>query len=343
MPWVRWVSGVSINRQGVAPWAFALLFFATSLVVRFLLDSSLDGLAFTTFYPAILTATLICGWLEGILVLVLSTFAGWYFFLEPRNTFVLKEVPTVGIFIITGCFTIFIVAALREALKRAATAMAAKETLFSELQHRVANNLQLAVSLIRVAQRNLQDPVTAAKKLNRAEERLIAMSELHRRLYGGTAFVNGLEPLLTEVLAIALRDFPVAIHVYVEDVPGLSIDQMTAIAFLVNEAALNAAKHVYSKGLGTRFDVSLTKDRRGRLLLSISDDGPGIGARATDTGASSLGMGIMEAFANQLGGRLEIGQGVGASLSVEFIEHHLRAIHNTPRARHQDRSSGRNT
>ncbi|MEK4031568.1 sensor histidine kinase [Methylocystis sp. IM3] len=221
--------------------------------------------------------------------------------------------------------------------------MAAKDTLFSELQHRVANNLQLAVSLIRVAQRNLQDPVTAAENLNHAEERLLSMSQLHRRLYGEPAFVNGLEPLLREVLSMVLHDFPVAIHTCVEDVPGLSIDQMTAIVFLVNEAALNAAKHAYSKGLGNRFDVSLTRDMRGRLILSIIDDGPGIDAQASDTRTSSLGIGIMEAFANQLGGQLEIRQGVGASFSVAFIEHHLHTIYNTTRVRHQDRSSGGNT
>jgi two-component sensor histidine kinase len=92
---------------------------------------------------------------------------------------------------------------------------------------------------------------------------------------------------------------------------------MTAMTLLVNEAALNSAKHVFSKGLGTRFDVSLAKDEGGHLHLNISDDGPGM-TRSTDTEAGSLGMGIMEAFATQLGGSLEVGCSGGASLTVEF-------------------------
>jgi two-component sensor histidine kinase len=91
---------------------------------------------------------------------------------------------------------------------------------------------------------------------------------------------------------------------------------MTATSLLVNEAALNAAKHVFSKGLGTRFEVSLVKDGSGRLHLNIKDEGPAM-AQTTDTETGSLGMGIMEAFATQLGGSLEVGHGGGISLTVE--------------------------
>ena len=71
-----------------------------------------------------------------------------------------------------------------------------------------------------------------------------------------------------------------------------TIDQMTAITLLTNEAALNAAKHVFSKGLGTRFDVSLSKDTAGRLNLLINDDGPGMAPQAVDANVKSLGMGL---------------------------------------------------
>ena len=147
----------------------------------------------------------------------------------------------------------------------------------------------------------------------------MAMSQLHRRLNDGTAFTYGLNTLLREMLSNAFRDLPVTFHVDVGDIPDLSIDQMTAIALLVNEAALNAAKHVFSKGLGKRFDVALSKDQStGRLHLLIEDDGPGMSAEVVEEQARSLGMGIMESFAKQLGGPLEIGQGAGTSLRVEF-------------------------
>jgi two-component sensor histidine kinase len=43
-----------------------------------------------------------------------------------------------------------------------------------------------------------------------------------------------------------------------------------------------------------------------------------MGAEVVDANVKSLGMGIMEAFALQLGGSLEVVRNQGASLSVEF-------------------------
>jgi two-component system, sensor histidine kinase PdtaS len=321
MPWVHKIHELSIKRQGLLSLTVALGLFTVSVALRFLFEPVLEGAKFLTFWPAIALATLICGWRQGVFVLVLSALTGWYYFMEPLNSFAIKDKTTTGAlggFLIVGGFIIILVAALREAIRRVELANAAKDILFGELQHRVANNLQLVVALLRNAQRNLRNPVLAAETLTDAEERIMAMSQLHRRLNDGTAFIYGLNTLLREMLSNAFRDLPVSFRVDVGDMPDLSIDQMTAIALLVNEAALNAAKHVFSKGLGTRFDVSLSKDESGHLHLMIKDNGPGMSAEVMDAQARSLGMGIMESFAKQLGGPLEIRQGAGTSLSVEF-------------------------
>lgn len=321
MPWVHKLNELPIRRPGPWPWLVALSLYGAALAVRLMFAPLLEGMKFLTFYPAVAAATLLCGWPQGLVVLVLSTVTAWYLFFTPFRSFDVPDASTAGAlvgFLIVGGFNVLIVAALREAVRRADTAMAAQETLFRELQHRVANNLQLVVALLRNAQRNLRNPVAAAETLSEAEERIMAMSQLHRRLHDGTAYGNGLEPLLKEVLANAFGNLPVSVRVQVNGASDLSIDQMTAITLLTNEAALNAAKHVFSKGLGTRFDVSLSKDTAGRLNLLINDDGPGMAPQAVDANVKSLGMGLMEAFATQLGGSLKIAGTEGTSLSVAF-------------------------
>lgn len=320
MPWVHQLSRASIKRQGLLSWTVALGIFTGSVALRALLDPLLAGMKFMTFWPAIVVATLVCGWRQGTFVLGLSTLTAWYFFLEPVGSFTIKDKTTIGTlagFLIIGGFLVLLMAALRETIRRVELSKAVQETLFAELQHRVANNLQLVVALLRNAQRNLRNPVLAAEALNDAEERIMAMAQLHRRLNDGTAYEKGLEPLLREMIANAFRDLPVTVRVDVSGASDLTIDQMTAMTLLVNEAALNAAKHVFSKGLGTRFDVSLARDENGRLHLNITDDGPGM-AQVGESEAASLGMGIMEAFATQLGGSLEVGRSGGTSLTVDF-------------------------
>jgi two-component sensor histidine kinase len=320
MPWVHQLSKATIKRQGLLPWTVALGLFTGSVAIRVLFDPYLAGMKFLTFWPAIALSTLICGWRQGTVVVLLSAVTAWYFFIEPFNSFAIRDKTTIGAlvgFLFVGGFSVLLVAALRETIRRVELAKAVQETLFAELQHRVANNLQLVVALLRNAQRNLRNPVLAAETISAAEDRIMAMAQLHRRLNDGTAYEKGLEPLLREMIANALRDLPVTVRLDVSGASDLTIDQMTAMTLLVNEAALNAAKHVFSKGLGTRFDVALAKDESGSLHLSISDDGPGM-AQATDADAGSLGMGIMEAFATQLGGSLEVGHSGGTSLTVDF-------------------------
>ncbi|MEK4031658.1 histidine kinase dimerization/phosphoacceptor domain -containing protein [Methylocystis sp. IM3] len=320
MNWLDQLCKLSRSRGGSRAWTIALALFATSLAVRFLFAPSLHGLKFLTFYPAIALATLVCGWPQGVVVLVLSALSAWYFLFVPSDVFSLNyasEAAALFGFMMVAGFVVVLVGILRETIRRLDLAKAAQETLFSELQHRVANNLQLVVALLRNAQRNLRNPVVAAETLNDAEERIIAMSKLHRHLHDGTAFVNGLEPLLREMLSNTFQHLPVTVGINVRDVSDLSIDQMTAITLLVNEAAINAAKHVFSKGRGRTFNVCL-REAKGRLRLDIQDDGPGIREDAIGAEAHSLGMGIMEAFANQLGGPLEVANDGGASLSVEF-------------------------
>jgi two-component sensor histidine kinase len=322
MSWVEGLINLSRSRgAGIRPWAITVGLFSASVALRLALEPALEGMKFLTFYPSIALATLICGLRQGVAVLILSTLASWYLLFEPFYSFAVKDAKTTGAligFILVGGFILLLVAALRETVRRLEIAKIAQATLFSELQHRVANNLQLVVALLRQAQRDLRNPVLAAEALHDAEERIMAMSQLHRRLNDGTAFIDGFEPLLEEVLANAFSKLPVTYRIRLDAAPDLSIDQMTAATLLVNEAALNSAKHVFSKGLGTCFEVCLSRDETGFVDLTVNDDGPGVGAEVVDARARSLGMGIMESFANQLGGNLEIDDKGGMSLRVRF-------------------------
>lgn len=321
MPWVQQLSLLSKPKPARRAAAITLSLFVGSLAVRFLFDPVLIGMKFITFYPTVAAATLLCGCWHGAVVLVLGTLSGWYFFMEPFNSFAIKDASTVGSivsFILVGTFLIVLVAALRELIHRLEVAKLARETLFSELQHRVANNLQLVIALLRNAKRNLRDPDVTSVILDDAEERIFALSHLHRRLHDGTAFALGLEALLKEILDNAFRDLPVELRVDIDKIPDLSIDQMTAITLLVNEAAINAVKHVFSQGRGTIFNVLLIKEPDGGVRLDIRDDGPGVNAEISPASSPSLGMGLMQAFALQLGGSLEVGCATGMFISVKF-------------------------
>lgn len=322
MSWASQIYKLSRQLDGGSSWALAFILLGAAVATRVLLQPWTESLTFLTFIPAVAVVTLLCGWLQATVVLILSALVVWRYFLPPIGSFTLSDasmiVWIVGFIAAGGCL-ILLISGLLELIQRLERSERIKESLFRELQHRVANNLTIVVAILRNARRGLHRRETAIEALTDAEDRITAMAEMHRRLHDVTSLASGLEPLLREVLREAFREIPVKVHLSVEKDLSLTLDRSTAIVLLVNEAAINAAKHVFRKGLGASFDVLLKQLPNGLLELKICDDGPGMSSTLViDQSASSLGLGIMQAFARQLGGTLQVSAGPGTAFSVVF-------------------------
>jgi len=96
MPWARKLNELSIRRRGPWPWLVALSLYGAALAVRLMFAPLLEGMKFLTFYPAVAAVTLVCGWPQGLVVLVLSTVTAWYLFFTPVRSFDVPDVNTAG-------------------------------------------------------------------------------------------------------------------------------------------------------------------------------------------------------------------------------------------------------
>jgi two-component sensor histidine kinase len=327
MPWERVLSALAKRKTNRRSLVFSLACFTACLAIRMLFEPWLDGLKFITFYPGVAAAALVGGWRHGLGLTIAFALSAWYFFYTPKFSFEVDSrntiVGIVAFLIVSGLITL-LVAALREVINRLERAnedlTAAKllqEDLFRELQHRVANNLQIVSAMLLDARRKLHlGGDAAAKAVEDAEARIWAMARLNRKLYDVTA-AERLAPLIEETLTDIFKDLSVHTRVVVPHI-DLSIQEMTAVVLLVSEAATNASKHVFSKGLGRSFEVTLQRLEDGRLQLLVRDDGPGIAQSASQSQRQSLGMSIMQAFAKQLGGSLRVAGPPGTTLEVDF-------------------------
>jgi len=306
------------RRTDVGSWALALGFFAVAIVVGLPLAGWLDPVPFITFYPAIVASTLFCGWRQGAVVTALSTMAGWFFFVEPQYPFAVNSYrDALGIveFLVVAMFLLALVEGLVQTVLQLDATARLNEDLFRELQHRVSNNLQIVAATLEKAQRSMREP-EALQIVNLAIGRIHSMAGLHRRMYDTTAYAHGVGPILRDLLGETFRGLQVDSRL---EIGGgeLPVGQMTAIALLVNEAAINAAKHVFRPGRGGRFEVSLAEIDPGHMQLTIRDDGPGISSEAAAQ-THRFGLTVMRGLARQLGGSLEMKEGPGATICVRF-------------------------
>jgi two-component system, sensor histidine kinase PdtaS len=111
------------------------------------------------------------------------------------------------------------------------------------MQHRVANNFQIVAATLQKARKGVADKA-ALDAIDHAIFRINSLAQLHRRLYDPNSYGEGFEPIVREVLAETFHGVAVGIRIDVE-AEALSVGQMTTIVLLVNEAAINAAKHVF--------------------------------------------------------------------------------------------------
>lgn len=189
-----------------------------------------------------------------------------------------------------------------------------RRLLRPELDHRVANSLQLAVDFLLFQQAGLSSAV-ARKALIDAAERLVAVGHLHRFLsaHDGEGEVD-LKPFIEDLAALIGQSTGLDCSTDVDSVP-ISGETAQQLGLVVNELAINAAKHAYRPGEAG--ELIIAAHRHGaQLRLSVADRGPGVG-RGFDMAASGgLGFNILGAIARQLDARLTVEDDQGARFTL---------------------------
>jgi two-component system, sensor histidine kinase PdtaS len=156
------------------PWlgigAGALLFLIAG-VLRWSLGGLAEGFGPMMFLPAILLAGLFGGVAIGVAVSAVCMLTAWTWFFPPYGTFILnlREVVVIAMFVLTAVLELYVIRMLKIAMNDLFLARERSNTLFRELQHRVANNLQIVAGLLRREQRSLERESAGAIALETAQ------------------------------------------------------------------------------------------------------------------------------------------------------------------------------
>ena len=183
-----------------------------------------------------------------------------------------------------------------------------------ELDHRLANSLQLATDFLLFEQMRITDPKARAT-LAEVAARLSAVGQMHRFLsaQGETAAV-AFEPFLEHLGGFIAGSTGLSCTV---DSDTLTVKGEIAqqVAIVINELAINAAKHAYGRGRSGAFHI-VARDRGDRLRLTISDEGSGLGPAFEPGRNPGLGMSIVQAIVRQLNATLDTADDHGAVFTL---------------------------
>jgi len=185
------------------------------------------------------------------------------------------------------------------------------EAMLREVNHRVGNSLQLVSSFISLQLRQLADE-GARSALREAQVRIEAVAHVHRRLYTSSdlatvamdEYLIGLVEELGKSVGPGAGGGETSPRLTLRAEPmRVTTDQAVSLGVIVTELVTNAVKYAYAPGEGGEIRVVLETAAEGRAMLSVEDDGPGLGDGAPK--GTGLGSKIVSAMAGGLRSTVE--------------------------------------
>jgi two-component sensor histidine kinase len=182
-----------------------------------------------------------------------------------------------------------------------------KAILLQEVQHRVANSLQIIASVLMQSARRVQSE-EARGHLQDARQRIMSIAALQRQLStspGGSVELRAYFTQLCQSLGASMIADPdrLSIQVTVDD-SAVEADVSVSLGLIMTELVIDALKQAFPDERTGRIviDYRSTDDD---WTLSIADNGVGMPA-GNDAPKAGLGTGIVEALVRNLGAEIKL-------------------------------------
>lgn len=308
--------GVIVYTSGVAANLYRRLGFLDTLLNRHLRD------LYTEDYQLFLNAlnTLSCveaetedggmQWVKKAIPLIAkpSIFARPIQLIAPKRV----EEETVGV--------IMVIRDLTEE-RRQAQQIKVKNAMIQEIHHRVKNNLQTIAALLRIQNRRI-DNKEANDALKDAILRVQSVAVIHEFLSDEDSWAINMKEVFQRIVSqtqqgIVLEEDDITFKVTGSPI-WLPARQATACALVINEMLQNSVEHGFEHGRKGEVVIAL-EDEGDYVVISISDDGPGLPDDFDSNALPSLGLQIASTLVkDDLQGTLEFSNNNGTTATITF-------------------------
>lgn len=193
-----------------------------------------------------------------------------------------------------------------------------KDILLQEVQHRVANSLQIIASVLLQNARKVSSEESRTH-LRDAHQRVMSVAAVQKQLAVSSISDVVLKPYLTQLCqsigASMIEDHDLVSIEVNGDGSATTSEVSVSLGLIVTELVINALKHAFPNGRKGLVTVDYHSEHEG-WALSVCDDGVGMPAETNEPKAG-LGSAIVQALASQLAATITVANlapGTGVSL-----------------------------
>lgn len=182
-----------------------------------------------------------------------------------------------------------------------------KSVAIREIHHRVKNNLQSVVSLLRIQERRTQSE-EAKKVLRESVSRIMAIAATHellsKQVEDQVSLSQTLEAVIYNFRHIFRNSRSIELSLEVDPTIMIQSEQMVTVSLIVNELVQNVFDHAFKAE--QKGSVLIRGYEKQRLIyISVEDNGNGYDLKATNT--DSLGLMIVSSYVkDKLKGKIKI-------------------------------------
>lgn len=196
-----------------------------------------------------------------------------------------------------------------------------KSVAFKEMHHRVKNNLQTIVALLRL-QRNTMASEEGKNALNDTISRILAISSTHQILVETEVETVKLNDIIAQIkdntlLYYGSEDFELEVECYGGDF-DVKFEKATSIALILNELMQNSIKYAFTGRKKGKISLIAMQRRADEVELIFIDDGKGFDTDKTSSG--SMGWSIIRATVKErLNGHIKLkSDSTGTKVKIVF-------------------------
>jgi two-component sensor histidine kinase len=190
-----------------------------------------------------------------------------------------------------------------------------KDMLLQEMQHRVANSLQIIASILLMKARTVQSEETRLQ-LEDAHKRVLSVAAVQQHLQvtgrGAPIVIGVYLSKLCETLAQSMigESRPISLKVETDsDTATVVSNQAVSIGLIVTELVMNALKHAFPGEKKNAAIVVSYKVSDSDWKLTVSDNGDGKPLLSPVEKKGGLGTSLVNALARQLEAKVEFASG----------------------------------
>lgn len=194
-----------------------------------------------------------------------------------------------------------------------------KEVLLKEVHHRVKNNLQIILSLLRLDERfNSNNP---KETLEATKNRINSMAKIHEKIYQSSdlAHVNLKEYIKSEINGLfSLYSIKNIKRNFKLDNIDLDIEKAIPIGLIINEIVHNTIKYAFPNKENGNLTIILKEKNKTDIELIIKDDGIGMPESFNLETSNTLGLIVIKNLIYQIEGTIEMIQEKGTGFRINF-------------------------